>query len=354
VIKGHLQHVTNDYLSRLKAREQRAEQALEAAYQHVLTAIQPKLDALYNQMVEARAGGEQIPLYWLYEANRLQSLTSFIENQVQHFGAFTQSQVTQLQHQAVALGADAAQDQLQATLPPGTQYAFNLPNPKAIANLVGSTQAGSPLASLFAGFGSEAAQKARDALVVGVATGQHPRTVAAALQESLGTSRSRALTIARTEMMRSYRGASLQTYRENANVVQSWQWLAAAGACAVCVALNGTIHELEDDFATHPRCRCSPVPVTVPWSSILGTDPGDDLSFGDVLTGADWFDQQSASTQQEILGPAKYAAYQDDAITLDDLIGTSHSADWGTSRYEKSLKEILGASAAQKYYAKAS
>lgn len=90
--------------------------------------------------------------------------------------------------------------------------------------------------------------------------------------------------------------------------MQGWQWLAAPDACAMCVALNGTIHELEDGFATHPRCRCSPVPVTVPWSSILGADTSNDLSFSDLLTGADWFDQQRAVAHRLLSSGKEQAA----------------------------------------------
>jgi len=345
VTKGRLQHVTQNYLSRLQAREAKAEQALEAGYKHTLASIQPKLDALYDQMVEAMAGGEQIPLHWLYEANRLQSLTRFIENQMNHFGALTDMQVRQLQHYAVDLGSDAAMNQLQATLPPGSIYAFNEPNVKAIANIIGATQSGSPLADLFAGFGSEAAQKASDALILGITTGQHPRTVANDIQQALGVSRARALTIAQNEMMRAFRSSSLETYQANSNIVSGWQWLASLGsACIACTEENGSIHPLDEDMASHVRCRCTMVPVTKSYSNILGIDVGDNGSSGMLIPdGSEWFARQDESTQRQILGSdARYEAYQN-GVSLKDMVGIKHDPDWGSSIYIKPLKDLVKA-----------
>lgn len=336
--KGRLQHVTDTYRQQLQAREAQAEAQLEAAYQRTLASIQPQIDRLMKQIATMQAAGQEIPLSFLYQQNRLVGIQHVIEQQINHFGSTAQMTTEQLKKDAVTLAQEASQAQMYAALPSGFSAMFNVPNIRAIETIVGSTQAGSPLADLFNGFGTEASQGAKDALITGITLGQAPKTVAKGIQDALGVSRSRALTISRTEMMRAYNGAALENYRANSNVINAWEWLATgARSCAMCIDMDGTIHDLDEEFASHPCCRCTPIPVT-------------DTSTPRGLTGSDWFDAQSSDVQQEILSPSKYAAYQDGAITLDDLVGVKQSATWGMSRYEKSLKEVLGVDEAQQYY----
>ncbi len=221
---SQLQSAITHYRQQLKAHEAQAEQALEQAYAQVLSTIQPMLDQLYQQISDKLDAGEEIPLSWLYEQRRLEAISQYIEGQINHFGMLAQMQVGQLQQQAVQLGQQAAQWLLQATVPTGIQWSFGIPSPSALAQFIGATQVGSPLADLFSGFGAEAAQGVKDALITGLSLGYNPRDIAPSVQQALGISRNRALTISRTEMIRSYRGANLETYRANDDVVDGWIW----------------------------------------------------------------------------------------------------------------------------------
>src|SRR5260221_4326674 len=165
---GQLQSAIAHYRAQLKAREAQAEAALNYAYLQVRSSIQPMLDHLYQQISDKQQAGEEIPLSWLYEQRRLEALTQFIEGQINQFGMLAQMQVGQLQQQGVQLGSQAGMALLNASIPPGINFAFGVPSPTAIANLVGATQAGSPLADLFSGFGAEAAQGVKDALITGL------------------------------------------------------------------------------------------------------------------------------------------------------------------------------------------
>lgn len=356
--KGRLQHVTDRFRAALRAHEQQAEQALEQAYAHVLKTLQPALDKLYDQMVSELAKGDKIPISWLYEANRLEGIKKLISGQIDHFALLSQMQVRDAQQFAVQLGQESAQQMLQATVPEGVSWTFGIPDPKAIAELVGATQNGSPLADLFNGFGSEAADLAGKALIRGITLGDNPRKVAADVQAALGVSRARALTLCRDQMNNAYRNANLENYRANSDVVAGWIWSADLGtACAVCTAMNGTKHSLDETLDSHPNCRCAPVPDTNSWADILGPLGIDTSNIPETTvqlpSGVDWFEKQDAATQQSILGSkAAYAAYQDGAISLKDLVGKSYSKDWGTSRYQKSLKDAIGAKKASKYYGK--
>src|SRR5260221_5281116 len=162
--QGRLQQTIAHYRAQLKAREAQAEQALEAAYANTLQVIQPMLASLYQQISDKSLAGEDIPLSWLYEQRRLEALTQFIEGQINQFGMLAQMQVGQLQHMAVQLGQQAGQWLLQATVPAGVTFSFGFPSPPAIANLLGGTQARSPLAGLFSSLRAAAAPSVQGAL----------------------------------------------------------------------------------------------------------------------------------------------------------------------------------------------
>jgi len=343
---GQLQSAIAHYRAQLKAHEAQAEQALEQAYANTLQVIQPMLDHLYQQISDKQQAGEEIPLSWLYEQRRLEALTQFIEGQINQFGMLAQMQTGQLQSQGIYLGQQAAQALLQSTVPPGIAWSFGVPSPSALQEMVGATQAGSPLADLFSGFGAEAAQGVKDALITGLSLGYNPRDIAPQVQQALGISRNRALTISRTEMLRAYRGANLETFKANDDVVDGWIWNCALDrtSCSACVAMHGTEHSLDETLDEHPNGRCSMIPKTKSWADILGPlgiDTSDipDTSI-DVQSGSEWFDGQSAETQRAILGP-KYEAWSNGDFTLDDVVGHSSDPIWGSSIYEKPIKELV-------------
>lgn len=224
--QGRLQSTVAEYRAQLLAREAQAEQALQHAYGHTLAAIQPKLDALYQEIHQKQANGEEVPLSWLYEQRRLAAIQQIVTNQINHFAALAQTTAGHLQRQGVSLGQASAQDQLDATVPAGVAWSFGVPSHAALVNLVGATQAGSPLADLFTGFGEEAASNVGKALISGLMNGDNPRTVAAQVQQALDVPRWRALTIARNEMLRAYKSAAVTNYQANSDVVGQWRWQA--------------------------------------------------------------------------------------------------------------------------------
>lgn len=347
---GRLQHTVDKYRTALRNHEKQAEQQLEIAYQHVLRTLEPALDRLYKQMTDALASGEKIPAHWLVEANRLESIKQLIQSEIDHFGSLSQMEVAQIQHFAAALGQKSAMEMLEASVPSGVHWTFGRPSTEAIANIVGATQKGSPLSDLFEGFGREAADLAGKALVTGVTLGKNPREIAPLVAQALGISRARALTISRTEMLRSYRSSSLETMRANSDVVDGWIWSAALGiACAVCTAMNGTKHTLDETLDAHPNCRCQMLPETKSWEDILGPLGIDTSNIPDttvqVEDGSDWFANQSDAVQLSILGSkAAFDLYKSGDADLSDFVGWNESDDWGRSIYQKSAKQVAKAS----------
>lgn len=343
---SRLQSTINYYRAQLARHETNAESILNAAHKRTLPTLQPQLDHILKQIADKQKAGEKIPPSWLYEANRLKTIKAQISNHIDHFAALAQTTVGQLQYTGVELGTQSAQDLLQATVPSGVKYSFGVPSPKALERIVGANQKGSPLADLFNGFGPEAADKAGQALVLGITLGESPRSIASLVQNALGISRNRALTIARTEMLRAYRQSALMNYRANSNVVGQWMWSCSlsSNTCAACLAMDGSLHDLDEEMESHPNCRCSAIPVTKSWADILdgtGIDTSDieDVNLDDMQTGAEWFDEQDESVQRQVLGDARYELYAD-GTPLSAFVGRSHSADWGNSIYTKAAKDV--------------
>jgi hypothetical protein len=148
-------------------------------------------------------------------------------------------------------------------------------------------------------------------------------------------------------MIRAYRGANLETYRANEDVVGQWRWTCALSkrTCAACLAMDGTLHDLSEEMGSHPCCRCTPVPVTKDWAAILGPFGIDTSKIPDtrptIQSGVEWFDQQPDETQLAILGKGKFDAYQNGDFGLKDIVGHIHDKDWGHSIYEKPLKALV-------------
>lgn len=318
-----------------------AEQQLDDAYKSVLSNIQASLNRLYDQMVNDIAKGEKLPLTWLYNANRLENIKKLINNEVVHYGLLSKFSTSQQMHFASQLGQQAGMQLLQSTVPAGVHYTFGVPSPAAMQNIVAVTNAG-PLADLFNSFGPDASKAVATALLTGVSLGWNPRQIAPLVDQALNVPRWRALTIARTEMVRSYRLANLETFKANSDVVRQWRWTCALSprTCAACLAMDGTLHDLSEEMGSHPNCRCTPTPITKDWSEILpGYQEFIPDSRPEMTNGSDWLDAQDESVQRQILG-AKYNGWSAGKFSLQDIVGHIHSSDWGHSIYEKSLESL--------------
>lgn len=212
-------------------------------------------------------------------------------------------------------------------------------NAPAVERITAALAPESPLGVLVNELPRDAAQAVRTALIDGVALGQNPRVVARAVRQALGGQATRALTISRTEVLRSYRGAALETFKANSRILQGWVWISAQDdrTCPICWAMHGTEFSVNDAFASHPNCRCSPGPLPVASPPEIGLGP-------------DRFATLPETRQVAILGPAAWRAYASGAIALDDLVAEATHPQWGPIRFERSLKAILGQKQATEFY----
>lgn len=332
------------FRAELLRRERQAATELVRVYGAVWQRIKQRLDDLGEQIQQARARGEEVSPAWLFQFERLQTLQRQVEAEIREFARFAESRIIAEQHEAVQAAQEHAEALMRAGLgepSPGVTVTFAKLPRDAVQDLVGFLQDGSPLRELLDELGPEASQQVRRALVTGVATGQHPTVIARQVRQALGGNLVRALTIARTEVLRAYRESSRRVYEANRDVMEGWIWHSAANArtCAFCWSMHGSFHRLDERFATHPRCRCAMIPATRSWRDLGFRDVPETRA--EVTPGPELFARLPEDEQRAILGPAKFAAYQAGRITLEDLRGFRRDPRWGPVGYERSLREVL-------------
>jgi hypothetical protein len=112
--------------------------------------------------------------------------------------------------------------------------------------------------------------------------------------------------------------------------------------CPVCIALDGQEFSLDTPFATHPNCRCSPIPITYTFEELgmgyLNLEEPKPPYMG--KRGEDWFKSQSEAKKEKILGKTKYALYRQGRFKLGDLVQDFVHPVYGPSRQERSLKSL--------------
>lgn len=258
---------------------------------------------------------------------------------------------TDAQGHAIGLGTNDMGRLVDAEMPESLGYSFARPDDRALRAMVGFTQSGAPLSSLFERLAPEMMASVRQTLLNGIALGTNPGVLAYQLRGPLGIPLWRSLTIARTETLRAYREGQRATIAANADVLEGWVWRSARDrrTCEVCWANDGKEFPLPmslresslsavEVMETHVNCRCTMVPRAKSYAEILGDDttPDNRTQWG---TGQEAFDKMPEAHKLEILGPGKYALYRQ-GVPLDAMWKQSYSPEWGSSRVSRSIADI--------------
>jgi len=105
-------------------------------------------------------------------------------------------------------------------------------------------------------------------LAEGLTRGESPRTMAAGLIEEGEIGKKRALTIARTEVIRAHAQGQLIALKkmgvEELGVATEWSTTGDEKVCELCEPLQGivlTLDEAEGLIPRHPNCRCAWIPA---------------------------------------------------------------------------------------------
>jgi len=309
------------------------------AYGGIWQRLRARIEELVRQYEEAAVTGSPVSASWAFEQDRLQTLQRQVEAELARFSRDAESLIVRAERDAIAAAAEHPQEVIQAAYR-GVSVGWNRLPADAVTDLVGFMRNGSPLRALLDRLGPESSRVVRDGLIQGLALGQNPRAVAAAIRGEFGGNLSRALTVSRTETLRAYREATLRSYQANSDIVVGWRWTASKSGrtCAACLAMDGTIHPNSERMDDHPNGRCVETPVPRGMESLTSWE-----------TGAQWFARQPENVQHQVLGNAGFNAYKAGAVSLSDFVGQSQSKAWGSTRYARSLKAVLGPEEAIKW-----
>lgn len=320
--------IANQYQQRLRQREAAAEQALIRAYATTWSRVDTEVESIARDLQERFYDDQPLPEWRVREYERARILRRQVAQEVGQITEGYGATMTRLQAEAVVLGRGATIAMLAGL---GWGDLVALPN-TALIDLVGRLQDGSPLRRLLDTLGPEAAAGVEDALVAGLGRGAGPREVAREVRRAMGGNMARALTISRTEVVGSYRRASARQAREYREMLAGWTWLAAIDSpdapCAVCCAMHGTWHSLDEDLHSHPNCRCTQ--AFLPHRSLADLGP----------TGEEWFDEQDEAVQLRILGPTAQQAYRNGDVVLADFVKPVADPEWGPGLRRRSNREL--------------
>jgi hypothetical protein len=181
----------------------------------------------------------------------------------------------------------------------------------------------------------DAREAMRQALVRGVAIGENPRATARRMvdraEDRFLGGLTRAMTIARTEVLDAHRSAAAAYQFEQSDVLRGWVWNAKLDArtCPSCWAKHGTEHGLEEVGPNdHQQGRCARTPLVKSWAE-LGFDVEEPESALPDAQAA--FEALSPAEQLAIMGPVRLKALQDGVLDWDELSVKRKAPGWRDS-----------------------
>jgi SPP1 gp7 family putative phage head morphogenesis protein len=333
VLDDHLKR----HRQRLIDREERTFRELLAAYDEIERDLKRSYRELAKQIRDAQAAGEKISPSWLARERRLQLMLDQVEQQIVRFGGRAAPIIEREQREAINIAAQQTEDLLRVVGPSkaGTGGIGSTLTPRVVETAVGSMSDGSPLLSYFEkNLAPSVAAKLRSEIVKAAAVGTDFGTIARRLQRAGDITRSRALSMARTEVNRIRRETTRQIYEENSDVISGWEWVASKSprTCPVCLALDGRVFKLQSEFPQHINCRCTMIAV------IKG------VTRPERTLGSEWFDRQPKDVQNKILGKEAGEAYRNGDVALKHFVGYVNSKEFGRSVYRKKLIHALQSS----------
>lgn len=343
------EELAQEFHDRVVAREARAVEAIGRAYRDALERIQLELDRV-TQAIEAEIrAGRPAGTSLLWREQRLERLQRQAIEELARAGVRARDLIEDARLDAIRAGLEEAGDLVRVALERGISGA-----PTVSASLSGGIPTGSvqaaiaasqpatPLANLLASMATTSAEAAASRMTTGIILGQNPRLIAAAMRKELDVPRWQAERLARTEVMRAHREATLERFRGfeagGTRLVEGWVWYAQTGSCCVaCLAMHGSKHGLDERLDGHPNCRCLMLPQTMTWADLGYSGIDDD----EIETGSSIVSRMDADELRERFGPGVSAALSSGRLQVSDLVDRTFDPEWGSMRRRRSLASAL-------------
>lgn len=193
--------------------------------------------------------------------------------------------------------------------------------------------------------GVTAQEQMRRALIRGVAVGNNPRRAAGRMvrkaEGAFNGGLTRALVIARTEILDAHRSGAAAAQFANADVLGGWVWQAELDSrtCPSCWAMHGSEHNLDEVGPNdHQQGRCARLPKTKTWAE-LGFDIDEPASLLPDAQGR--FADLPRADQLTIMGPARLQLLDQGKVTFADLSTQRTTPGWRDSWAPTPTRDLL-------------
>lgn len=330
---SELQRLIDLFRGQLLALDDRVLTILQQAYAPSRT----RLISLIDLLVADIESGAIVKASDITRLDRAQTLLQQLETEATRIAGLTNQIVPEAQAKAAQIAIERARVLTVAQAPTAAKAAaievnWNSLNTSAVQEVTAALSDGTPLDVYLRENVEKQVTLVQETLIDGVARGVNSADLGRQIAAQTELPLHQAMTLSRTETMRAYRGASLQSYAENSDVLEGWQWSSARGnVCLACLAKDGTVYPLTVTFfGSHPRCRCSPIPYL--------HDP--DGLLPHIETGREWLARQDKKTQQQVIGSkVGYDAYAKGEVGLEDFIQETQNDQWGPSIQQASVTQ---------------
>ncbi len=318
------------FRERLLRQEAEQWRMMARYYRDLMARVQDNIDRLVKEITKLQEAGKPVSIGRVYRLQRYQRLLVQMASELRKFDEMMLRDIEQRKVQLGLQGIDDAAKAL-SKLNPGIEVRFDRLHKAAIEEASGLASDGSPLAGLFASINTELATAMSRTIVESIAMGRHPRVTARLLVKTAHLPLQRAVTIARTEQLRAYRVASLETYRQNG--VRRYQRLAArnGSVCIGCLSRDGEILEIEALLDDHPNGHCTVVPL------IEGID------MPELEAAERWFARQDPTTKLSIMGGSetRLKLYEGGKAGWSDLATHSDNPRWGGAWNPTPIRDLM-------------
>lgn len=321
--------VMASFRSAVQSGEDAAVQRMAQGWLAVERRLQDSAELTARIILDEQRAGRPVTRIMLLRNDRFLTLLDQARAEVNRYIPEAE-QIIRGQQQALAsLGIEHASTAIQTV---AANAQFNRLPTAAVQNMIGLAGDGSPLRTLLQNSYGAGADGILDQMVKGVALGRGPVAIARAIvRQGLSRSLDRMIVVNRTEGLRVYRQASLDSYRAS-GIVSGYLRIAAKSArtCVGCLMADHRFYPLTVPFEEHVQGRCTAVPAV------------DGAPMPTWKTGADWFVEQPAATQREMLGPGRYDAWKANKFDLGALVTVRQDATWGNSVVPTPLRGLVG------------
>lgn len=318
--------------------------ALTARWAQAWNELSSEWQDVTTEIIAQRTAGTPLTPWQITQLNRTQRALAATGAKLRELADELGPEMEQTLRQVVQHTADLNGEVLRSQLPPldgSILPSFTRTDPQALEQIIERSMGN--VVSASAPITGESLDAVKSSLIRGVPSGWHPNAVADEMLKRVRGGFSggltRALRIARTEMLDAHRVANQAQNRDNPSVVAVvWHAELSSRTCPSCIAKHGTEYPPDTPGPyDHPNGRCTFVPKTASWEE-LGfpemEEPPDE--FPDAQA---WIDDNPEDAIAA-MGPDRYRMLQDGEISIGDLSHRVENPDWRPSYTATSITDL--------------